>query len=366
MTVRIINVAALSFLFFTSSVFAQTTAFNFQGRLNDGSTPANGTYDLQFKLFNSLTSGSQVGAAVDRPGKVLINGVFSTTLDFGPDAFVGGNRFLEISLKPGGSPNAYVVLGARQQILSVPTAVRAASAANANNADNATTALDSQSLGGIPSASYARLNVLNPAGIAFSGNVGIGTGTPNTRLTLSGGPSWTSSSWTASMNMQNGSTLGWEPNASSQRFGIGQTDGGLYFFRTYAAPGQTVPPANVDLRISDNGGLIQPNEAGGLVKAMIAVTASGAIARCYNGATGVSTCTGFSAKQGLTGAFEVEVPISFGNRFWLVNPDTSFAQLDNTDEVTASVGISNAPGKLRVFTRKNGTPTYLPFHLFVF
>jgi hypothetical protein len=100
--------------------------------------------------------------------------------------------------------------------------------------------------GGIPPAT-------NGIAINTSGNVGMGTVSPNTRLTLSGGPDWTSAFWTASMNLQNASAIGWEANASGQRFGIGQTSGGLVFFRTYAAVGQTIPPANYDMVITDNG-----------------------------------------------------------------------------------------------------------------
>src|SRR5262249_10603181 len=31
---------------------SQTTAFTYQGRLNDGGNPANGSYDLQFSLYD--------------------------------------------------------------------------------------------------------------------------------------------------------------------------------------------------------------------------------------------------------------------------------------------------------------------------
>lgn len=188
----------------------QTTAFNFQGRLNDGTSPANGRYDLQFKLFDAITGGTQFGTTVDRPNLALINGVFSTTLDFGASAFASGNLFLEISVRPFNSPNAYVVLGARQQILSVPLAVRATSAANADNATNAQNAVNatnsqnavnstnavsaqnsvnatnsqnsvnatnavaaqnSLALGGFPAAEYPRLNISNPGGLAINGNI---------------------------------------------------------------------------------------------------------------------------------------------------------------------------------------------------
>ncbi len=38
-------------LVFLISAAAQGNAFSFQGRLNDGSNPANGSYDLQFRLI---------------------------------------------------------------------------------------------------------------------------------------------------------------------------------------------------------------------------------------------------------------------------------------------------------------------------
>ena len=123
---------------------AQTTAFNFQGRLNDGSNPANGRYDLQFKLFDQIAGGNQIGAIVSKPNLMLINGVFSTQLDFGAAAFAGGDRFLEIQVRPAGSANAYVILGARQQILSVPYSVKSFNASNADNATNAQNAVDAQ------------------------------------------------------------------------------------------------------------------------------------------------------------------------------------------------------------------------------
>jgi len=39
---------------------AQGTAFTYQGRLNSGGNPANGSYDLTFSLFNTATARSIV------------------------------------------------------------------------------------------------------------------------------------------------------------------------------------------------------------------------------------------------------------------------------------------------------------------
>ena len=36
------------------------TAFTYQGRLKQGSQPAQGTFDLKFRLYDSATNGSQI------------------------------------------------------------------------------------------------------------------------------------------------------------------------------------------------------------------------------------------------------------------------------------------------------------------
>ncbi len=306
------------------SVFAQTSAFNFQGRLNDGTDPANGHYDLQFKLYDASTGGNRIGPIVNRLDQLLVNGVFSTTLFFGPSAFrINENRFIEISVRPAGSPNAYVILGARQQVSSVPYAIHADLADFADNANNATQAANSDfaqnsaNLGGVPAGDYARLNVAN------SGNAAFGTVSPNTRLTLSGGPTWTSSAWTASMNMQNASAMGWEANTSGQRFGIGQTNGGLYFFRTISSFGSTLTPAQVDVRITDNGNITQPIERNGLAKAMVFVDptlpADQYIVRCYNGITDSSSGNcGFTMKRLGVGNYFINFGFQVSDRFFYV------------------------------------------------
>ena len=38
--------------------FAQGTAFTYQGRLNDGANPANGTYDIRAGLYTTNTGGT--------------------------------------------------------------------------------------------------------------------------------------------------------------------------------------------------------------------------------------------------------------------------------------------------------------------
>ncbi len=148
---------------------AQGNTFNFQGRLNDGTNPANGAYDLQFKLFDAITGGTQIGSTISRPNTALINGVFSVNLDFGATAFNNPNSiFIEIAVRPNASPNAFTILGPRQQLTVVPFSVRAN---NATNADTSTTANNALSLGNVPASSYARLDVINNGDLRLTGGL---------------------------------------------------------------------------------------------------------------------------------------------------------------------------------------------------
>jgi hypothetical protein len=416
--------AAILIFLCACSICAQTTAFTFQGKLTDLGNPASGSYQMQFKMFDALSGGTQIGGAIPDVGVTVTDGVFTTKLDFGVTAFPGADRFLEIEVRRNSS-EAYVTLSPRQQIASSPYSVKALSAVQAD------TALDSQKLGGVNASEYVtnssvgssfirngttlqtgnfnisgngliggsvgigtvpsayRLDVagyirsvsnastgvsaettggqnswarfymrslnsngtinqgwlmgtsrdfnanqfyladetagnsrmtIQPNGGAISfplGNIGLGTGNPNTRLTLNGGATWTSNGWTASMNLQNASALGWEANASGQRFGIGQSGGGLYFFRTNSAFGTTGTPANYDMSITDTGNIAQPSARFGLPKAMVYIISGGGISRCYNGVTGSSNGNcGFSVFREGTGAYRIDFGFQISDRFY--------------------------------------------------
>src|SRR5437879_6318587 len=59
------------------------TAFTYQGLLTVSGSPANGSYDFNFNLFDANSGGSPVTAAVVSPGVVVANGLFTTTIGFG-------------------------------------------------------------------------------------------------------------------------------------------------------------------------------------------------------------------------------------------------------------------------------------------
>ncbi len=111
---------------------AQTTQFTYQGRLTDSSLPANGSYDFQFKLFDALAGGSQVGGTLSPTNVTVTNGIFTVTLDFGSAVFPGANCWLDISVRLAGG-GGFTTLSPRQPISSTPYAIKSLSAANADS-----------------------------------------------------------------------------------------------------------------------------------------------------------------------------------------------------------------------------------------
>src|SRR5215471_10593812 len=68
---------------------AQSTAFTYQGRLNNGANPANGLYDLGFAVYDAATGGTPQGSPFTNSATAVSNGLFTVTLDFGPGVFTG-------------------------------------------------------------------------------------------------------------------------------------------------------------------------------------------------------------------------------------------------------------------------------------
>src|SRR5215510_12299838 len=64
---RNILLIVLTVILSGGAVFGQTSGFTYQGRLTDGGIPANGNYDLQFALFDSLSGATQVGSTQTIP-----------------------------------------------------------------------------------------------------------------------------------------------------------------------------------------------------------------------------------------------------------------------------------------------------------
>jgi hypothetical protein len=106
------------------------TAFTYQGRIETASTPVNGPYDIQARLYED------VDAIVLVPGTVpitlndvsVVNGLFSVNFDFGASVFEGEARFLELRVRPGSETGGFTLLSPLQRLAPVPQAIFANSA----------------------------------------------------------------------------------------------------------------------------------------------------------------------------------------------------------------------------------------------
>ncbi len=128
---------------------AQSNEITYQGSLKVSGLPANANYDFEFRLFDAVSGGTQVGPLVLQTGITVTDGVFSVKLNFGP-TFPGQDRFLDITVRPAGS-GGYTPLTPRQKVGSVPYAIQSI---NAGNSTFSVTAQNALSLGGIAAAQY--------------------------------------------------------------------------------------------------------------------------------------------------------------------------------------------------------------------
>lgn len=103
------------------------TAFSYQGRLEVADFPADGTYDFEFHLYDAASGGAQVASPAVVADVTVVDGLFTLQLDFGPSAFTGQARWLEIGVRPGSSDGDYEVLSPRQAVSAAPYALYALS-----------------------------------------------------------------------------------------------------------------------------------------------------------------------------------------------------------------------------------------------
>jgi formylglycine-generating enzyme required for sulfatase activity len=105
------------------SAAPMSTAFTYQGRLTDNGEPAAGGFDLRFTVYHAPEGGTAQGGAVDLSGVPVTNGVFTATIDFGVNVFVGAGCWLEIGVRRAGAATEFVTLNPRQPIRAAPYAI---------------------------------------------------------------------------------------------------------------------------------------------------------------------------------------------------------------------------------------------------
>jgi hypothetical protein len=100
-----------------------SSTFTYQGSLADGNSPANGAYDFRFWLHDAASGGNQIGSSVTSQNVMVTDGLFTTNIDFGPNAFNGQARWLEIGVRPGNSTGNFTHLSPRQALSAAPYAL---------------------------------------------------------------------------------------------------------------------------------------------------------------------------------------------------------------------------------------------------
>jgi hypothetical protein len=139
-----------------------------------GATPANGTFQMQFRIFDAAIGGNEVSPMVENTNVPVANGVFTTTINvvstidipvagcttcgtvpytnpYTSTAFLGNDRWLEISVKKL-TDTSYTTLSPRQPITAAPYALHSKSATIAEFA------VDSAMLGGQSASAFVFKN----------------------------------------------------------------------------------------------------------------------------------------------------------------------------------------------------------------
>jgi hypothetical protein len=198
-----------------STAHAQGTAFTYQGRLTASGSPANGSYDLQFGLWNGASGAEQLGSTVSNPATAVSNGVFTVTLDFGAN-FSGADRWLEIGVRAHGG-GVYNTLSPRQQLTPSPYAITAGAVTGVVPAE--------QISGTIPVGQLPATVVVNGAsGVNLSGTFsGNGAGITGVNLALNSGGAIASS---GGFLLSSSPSVGSQPQsvAAADINGDGKTD----------------------------------------------------------------------------------------------------------------------------------------------
>jgi len=185
LTILVMFSAMMVFMATVAEAVPMGTAFTYQGRLINANKPADGLYDLQFKLYDSASDGNKIGVDVNASETQVNDGSFIVELDFG-SVFDGNNRWLEIGVRPGDQddPNVYTTLTPRQKVTPTPYALYADNADKLDGNHSSAFAWKTHSHYWLDAADGNPTNALY---VDNEGNVGIGTTTPSAKLTVEGG-----------------------------------------------------------------------------------------------------------------------------------------------------------------------------------
>jgi hypothetical protein len=113
---------ALSLYVGANWAVAFDTAITYQGQLLNSGSPANGTYNMIFKLFNNSTGAGTPAATVPVNSVLVSDGLFTVPIPFDPSLFTAGAAYwLQIQVEPSGG--SFSTLSPVQPLTTVPYAL---------------------------------------------------------------------------------------------------------------------------------------------------------------------------------------------------------------------------------------------------
>lgn len=115
----------LAGIFGVSALFALSptaTSITYQGRLTLNGAPYNGTSDLRMSLWSASIEGVMVAGPVDVENVSVVDGLITTTVDFGVGVFHGDARWLEIAVRSPSGGGSFTTLSPRQAVTAAPYA----------------------------------------------------------------------------------------------------------------------------------------------------------------------------------------------------------------------------------------------------
>lgn len=219
---RILSALAALLLLALPAVAQSPASFTYQGRLDSAGAPANGNFDLRFRVL--LIDGTQAGPTVCLLSTPVADGLFTAQLDFGHIFTTSIPKYLQVQVRPAtgldcSNLSGYTILAPASPITAAPLAAHALSA----------NALWSPSATATPAVAVDTLN-----------RVGIGTTSPLAALDVRSG---------------GGSYIRVDSPNGDLRFN-GGADGFFGFYNEGAAAGRTefLSSAGVNLSIANSTG----------------------------------------------------------------------------------------------------------------
>ena len=126
--------AAITAVFIASTTASAQTAFTYQGTIDVAGVPANGLYDMQFRLSDFTTPGG-FHISDEVLAITVTDGLFSVEIDFGFSHYSSITQEIEILVRQTGGGGGYTALSPKQKLTSTPRSILANRATVADSLD---------------------------------------------------------------------------------------------------------------------------------------------------------------------------------------------------------------------------------------